>query len=87
MNSLPREPAGTAGAASSTLRHIGSALGPAVFGAVPTAHTVVALPDHASAEPASTRPNAEGGGVRSRDDACSRDEAFAAPVAGCQAAA
>ncbi|MFB7948741.1 DHA2 family efflux MFS transporter permease subunit [Kitasatospora phosalacinea] len=49
INSLPRELAGTAGAANSTLRQIGSALGPAVFGAVLTARTLAALPGHLAA--------------------------------------
>ncbi|MFI6350428.1 MFS transporter [Streptomyces sp. NPDC050560] len=46
MNSLPRRLAGTAGAANSALRQIGSALGPAVFGALLTHHTLAALPRH-----------------------------------------
>ncbi|MFC8452074.1 MFS transporter [Kitasatospora sp. NPDC057223] len=49
INSLPRELAGTAGAANSTLRQIGSALGPAVFGAVVTGRTLAALPGHLAA--------------------------------------
>ncbi|MFG2821528.1 MFS transporter [Kitasatospora sp. NPDC048365] len=49
INSLPREHAGTAGAANSTLRQIGSALGPAVFGAVLTGRTLAALPGHLAA--------------------------------------
>ncbi|BBA96333.1 putative transmembrane efflux protein [Actinacidiphila reveromycinica] len=46
MNSVPRDLAGTAGAANSALRQIGSALGPAVFGAILTDRTVAALPGH-----------------------------------------
>ncbi|MFE7975011.1 DHA2 family efflux MFS transporter permease subunit [Streptomyces shenzhenensis] len=46
MNSLPRHLAGTAGAANSALRQIGSALGPAVFGAVLTERTLATLPAH-----------------------------------------
>ncbi|MET9613787.1 MFS transporter [Kitasatospora indigofera] len=49
MNSVPRELAGTAGAANSALRQIGSALGPAVFGAVLTDRTLAALPGHLAA--------------------------------------
>ena len=49
MNSFPRERAGSAGATNSTLRQIGSALGPAVFGGVLTARTLAALPGHLAA--------------------------------------
>ena len=46
MNSLPHHLASTAGSANSALRQIGSALGPAVFGAVLTDRTLAALPGH-----------------------------------------
>ncbi|MET7683894.1 MFS transporter [Streptomyces sp. NPDC005423] len=46
MNSLPHQLAGTAGAANSALRQIGSALGPAVFGVVLTHRTLATLPGH-----------------------------------------
>ncbi|MYU32352.1 transporter [Streptomyces sp. SID8358] len=44
MNSLPPRLAPTAGAASSALRQIGSALGPAVFGVLLTNRTLSTLP-------------------------------------------
>ncbi|MEU6139677.1 MFS transporter [Streptomyces sp. NPDC047081] len=46
MNSLPHRLAGTAGAANSALRQIGSALGPAVFGVILTNRTLDTLPGH-----------------------------------------
>lgn len=46
MNSLPHQLAGTAGAANSALRQIGSALGPAVFGVLLTDRTLDSLPGH-----------------------------------------
>ncbi|MEV1019487.1 MFS transporter [Streptomyces sp. NPDC050264] len=46
MDSLPHRLAGTAGAANSALRQIGSALGPAVFGVVLTRQTLDTLPGH-----------------------------------------
>ncbi|MFF3935232.1 MFS transporter [Streptomyces phaeofaciens] len=46
MDSLPHRLAGTAGAANSALRQIGSALGPAVFGVVLTQRTLDTLPAH-----------------------------------------
>ncbi|MFJ8108122.1 DHA2 family efflux MFS transporter permease subunit [Streptomyces sp. NPDC096132] len=46
MDSLPHRLAGTAGAANSALRQIGSALGPAVFGVVLTQRTLDSLPAH-----------------------------------------
>ncbi|MGP4007199.1 MFS transporter [Streptomyces sp. 4N124] len=46
MNSLPHQLAGTAGAANSALRQIGSALGPAVFGVILTNRTLDSLPGH-----------------------------------------
>ncbi|MFF7331757.1 MFS transporter [Streptomyces sp. NPDC008150] len=46
VNSLPLRLAPTAGAASSALRQIGSALGPAVFGVLLTNRTLSTLPDH-----------------------------------------
>ncbi|MGI5452310.1 MFS transporter [Streptomyces sp. CA-249302] len=49
MNSLPHRLAGTAGAANSALRQIGSALGPAVFGVILTNRTLDTLPGHLAA--------------------------------------
>ncbi|MFD7133880.1 MFS transporter [Streptomyces sp. NPDC059894] len=46
MDSLPHRLAGTAGAANSALRQIGSALGPAIFGVVLTHRTLDTLPAH-----------------------------------------
>ncbi|WAP60024.1 MFS transporter [Streptomyces sp. S465] len=46
VNSLPHRLAGTAGAANSALRQIGSALGPAVFGVILTNRTLDTLPGH-----------------------------------------
>ncbi|MFJ3308404.1 MFS transporter [Streptomyces sp. NPDC086549] len=46
MDSLPHRLAGTAGAANSALRQIGSALGPAVFGVILTNRTLGTLPGH-----------------------------------------
>ncbi|MFJ7241756.1 DHA2 family efflux MFS transporter permease subunit [Streptomyces olivaceus] len=46
ISSLPRHLADTAGASNSALRQIGSALGPAVFGAILTDRTLAALPEH-----------------------------------------
>ncbi|MFD7811503.1 MFS transporter [Streptomyces sp. NPDC059785] len=48
ISSLPRHLADTAGASNSTMRQIGSALGPAVFGAILTDRTLAALPEHLS---------------------------------------
>ncbi|GAA3706761.1 MFS transporter [Streptomyces tremellae] len=66
MNSVPRPIAGTAGAANSALRQIGSALGPAVFGAVLTDRTVAALPGHLAASGLSPADQGRVGGVVSR---------------------
>lgn len=49
VNSVPRRLAATAGSANSALRQIGSALGPAVFGAVLTDRTLATLPGHLAA--------------------------------------
>ncbi|MEU4659342.1 MFS transporter [Streptomyces sp. NPDC023723] len=49
MDSLPYRLAGTAGAANSALRQIGSALGPAVFGVILAGRTLDALPGHLAA--------------------------------------
>ncbi|MDT0427316.1 MULTISPECIES: MFS transporter [Streptomyces] len=49
VNSLPPRLAPTAGAASSALRQIGSALGPAVFGVLLTNRTLSTLPGHLAA--------------------------------------
>ncbi|MFG2957349.1 MFS transporter [Streptomyces sp. NPDC048291] len=46
MDALPHRLAGTAAAANSALRQIGSALGPAVFGVVLTHRTLATLPGH-----------------------------------------
>ncbi|MFG2969774.1 MFS transporter [Streptomyces sp. NPDC048288] len=46
MNALPHRLGGTAAAANSALRQIGSALGPAVFGVVLTHRTLATLPGH-----------------------------------------
>ncbi|GAA4790187.1 MFS transporter [Streptomyces ziwulingensis] len=49
MDSLPYRLAGTAGAANSALRQLGSALGPAVFGVILAGRTLDALPGHLAA--------------------------------------
>ena len=49
VNSVPRQLAATAGSANNALRQIGSALGPAIFGAILTDRTLAALPDHLAA--------------------------------------
>ncbi|WP_129840284.1 MFS transporter [Streptomyces sp. RFCAC02] len=49
MDSLPHRLAGTAGAANSALRQLGSALGPAVFGVVLAGRTLDVLPGHLAA--------------------------------------
>ncbi|MQY22590.1 MFS transporter [Nocardia macrotermitis] len=49
VNSVPPQRAGTAGAANSALRQIGSALGPAVFGVVLTDRLLHTLPGHLAA--------------------------------------
>ncbi len=46
VNSVPPQLAGTAGSANSTLRQVGSALGPAVFGVVLTHRLLATLPGH-----------------------------------------
>ncbi|MET7512219.1 MFS transporter [Streptomyces sp. NPDC005480] len=49
VSSVPHHLAGMAGAGSNTLRQVGGALGPAVFGVILTQHTVSALPEQLSA--------------------------------------
>ncbi|CAM5458628.1 MFS transporter [Streptomyces spiroverticillatus] len=49
VSSVPHHLAGMAGAGSNTLRQVGGALGPAVFGVVLTSHTVNSLPGNLAA--------------------------------------
>ncbi|MCS0599705.1 MFS transporter [Streptomyces sp. LP11] len=49
VTSVPHHLAGMAGAGSNTLRQVGGAMGPAVFGVVLTDHTVASLPDNLAA--------------------------------------
>lgn len=63
MGSAPRDLAGTAGFANSTLRQIGSALGPAVFGVVLTSRTLAALPGHLASSGLSRADQGQVGGL------------------------
>ncbi|MER5748449.1 MFS transporter [Streptomyces sp. NPDC002088] len=63
MNSLPHRLAGTAGAANSALRQIGSALGPAVFGVILTNRTLDTLPGHLAQSGLSAADQGQVGGL------------------------
>lgn len=63
MDSLPHRLAGTAGAANSALRQIGSALGPAVFGVILTNRTLDTLPGHLAQSGLSAADQGQVGGL------------------------
>jgi MFS family permease len=63
MDALPHRLGGTAAAANSALRQIGSALGPAVFGVILTHRTLATLPGHLASSGLSPADQGQVGGL------------------------